>query len=149
MSEQFNPDSNTMRIDMHLHSVASGSATNWWVRSLGFGLETRESYTQPEEAIRLAKAAGMDFVALTDHETIDGALTLTSHNNFLIGEEVGTQFPEDGSKADILVYGLNAEDHKELQARRSNIYDVVEYLREANLVHVLAHPLFEVGAALT
>ena len=138
-----------MRIDLHLHSIASGSSTNWWVKSLGFGLETRESYTAPEEAYRLASTAGMDFVTLTDHETITGASTLTDRANFLVGEEVGTQFPEDGSKADILVYGLNAEDHRELQERRSNIYDVVDYLREANLVHVLAHPIFEVGAALT
>lgn len=139
----------SMRIDLHLHSLASGNATNWWVKSLGFGLETRESYTAPETAYDLAAKAGMDFVTLTDHESIEGALTLAHHPNFIVGEEVGTQFPEDGSKADILVYGLTPQDHRELQARRSNIYDVVEYLREANLVHVLAHPLFEVGAPLT
>ena len=38
--------------------------------------KARESYTPPEEAYRMAKNAGMDFVTLTDHETIEGALTL-------------------------------------------------------------------------
>lgn len=149
MGDQFSFGGDTMRIDLHLHSIASGNSTNWWVKSLGFGLETRESYTAPEDAYGLAAGAGMDFITLTDHETIEGAATLSHHANFLVGEEVGTQFPEDGSKADILVYGLTPEDHTELQARRANIYDVVAYLREANLVYVLAHPLFEVGAALT
>ena len=76
-----------MRIDLHLHSVASGNSTNWWVKSLGFGFETRESYTEPHKAYELATSAGMDFVTLTDHETIAGASTLTHHHNFMVGEE--------------------------------------------------------------
>lgn len=140
--------SSTMRIDLHLHSVASGAATNWWVKGLGLGLETRESYTPPEDAYRLAKAAGMDFVTLTDHETIDGALTIASCPDVLIGVEVSTAFPEDGSNVDVLVFGVDAAAHQELQARRADVYRLVDYLREAGLVHVLAHPLFEVGAPL-
>jgi glycosyltransferase involved in cell wall biosynthesis len=138
-----------MRIDLHLHSIESGASTNWWVKGLGLGLETRESYTPPEEAYRKAKAAGMDFATLTDHQTINGAVTLTHHPDFLVGEEVGTVFPEDNSHIDVLVYGLDASHHPEIQARRPNVYALVEYLREAGLVHVLAHPLFEVGAPLT
>lgn len=140
--------SSTMRIDLHLHSFASGAATNWWVKGLGLGLETRESYTPPGDAYRLAKAAGMDFVTLTDHETIDGALTIASRPDVLVGVEVSTIFPEDGSNVDVLVFGVDAAAHQELQARRSDVYRLVDYLREANLVHVLAHPLFEVGAPL-
>jgi hypothetical protein len=138
-----------MRIDLHLHSIESGASTNWWVKGLGLGLETRESYTPPEEAYRKAKAAGMDFANLTDHETINGAVTLTDHPDSLVGEEVGTVFPEDNSHIDVLVYGLDASHQPEIQARRPNVYALVEYLREAGLVHVLAHPLFEVGAPLT
>ena len=40
------------RIDLHVHSHASGFATNWWVRGLGLGIETRESYTSPDEVSR-------------------------------------------------------------------------------------------------
>lgn len=42
----------------------------------------------------MAKKAGMDFVTLTDHETMDGALTLLHHPDFFIGEEVSALFPE-------------------------------------------------------
>ena len=62
----------TVRVDLHLHSRASGSATNVWVKGLGDERGVRESYTLPEESYRMAKRAGMDFVTLTDHETIGG-----------------------------------------------------------------------------
>ncbi len=133
------------RIDLHLHSHASGATTNWWVKGLGLGFETRESYTAPGEAYRLAKAAGMEFVTLTDHETIAGALTLSGRADFLVGEEVNARFPEDGTTVDVLVYGVDAAAHGELQARRRDIHALVAFLREAGLVHVLAHPMFATG----
>lgn len=129
-------------VDLHLHSRASGTASNWWVRGLGAGVEARESYTPPEMAYRMAKDAGMDFVTLTDHETVEGALDLVHHPDFFVGEEVSAVFPEDGSYVDVLVYGLDAEAHREVQARRSNVHRLVDYLREAGLVHVLAHPMY-------
>ncbi len=130
------------RVDLHLHSRASGMATNWWVKGLGAEVEARESYTPPEDAYRMAKRAGMSFVTLTDHETLEGALTLTHHTDFFVGEEVSAAFPEDGSHVDVLVYGIGREEHREAQARRSNVYELVNYLREAGIVHVLAHPMY-------
>lgn len=143
------PDGNlTKRIDLHLHSYASGKATNWWVKVLGLGGESRESYTPPTEAHRMATAAGMDFVTLTDHETIDGGLTLLDRTDFLPGVEVCAVFPEGGSSVDLLIYGLDSGQHAEIQALRGDVYGLVDYLREAKLVHVLAHPMFESGGPL-
>jgi glycosyltransferase involved in cell wall biosynthesis len=138
----------TVRVDLHLHSRASGSATNVWVKGLGDERGVRESYTLPEESYRMAKRAGMDFVTLTDHETIDVALTLLHHPDFLVGEEVSARFPEDGSYADILLYGLDARSHVEVQDRRESVYDLVGYLREAGIVHVLAHPMYSITKPL-
>jgi glycosyltransferase involved in cell wall biosynthesis len=136
------------RIDLHLHSRASGAAANWWVKSLGLGFETRESYTDPEAAYGMVKAAGMDFATLTDHETIDGALELIDRPDFVVGEEVNARFPEDGSSVDVLVYGVTEAHHPELQARRGDVYALVDFLRETRLVAVLAHPVFEMDARL-
>jgi glycosyltransferase involved in cell wall biosynthesis len=135
-------------VDLHLHSRASGTATNWWVRGLGAQVEARESYTPPGEAYRMAKRAGMDFVTLTDHETIEGALTLTRHPDFLVGEEVSAYLPEEGGYVDVLVYGLDAEVHREAQARRGDAHELVTYLREAGVVHVLAHPMYAMPGPL-
>ncbi len=127
------------RVDLHLHSRVSGATTSWWVKGVGPDVEAQESYTPPEESYRMAKKAGMDFVTLTDQETIDGALTLLHHRDFFIGAEVSTFFPKDGSQVDVLVYGLDAKVHREAQSRQSNVYDLVDYLREAGVAHVLAH----------
>lgn len=141
-------DSSRTRIDLHLHSDASGAATNWWVKGLGFGGATRESYTPPAEAYRKARAAGMDFVTLTDHESVDGVALLAGHPDVLTGVEVCATFPEGGSTVDILIYGLNADEHREIQSRRGDVHELVAYLREAGLVHVLAHPMFEANGVL-
>lgn len=130
------------RIDLHLHSTASGLATTWWVRGLGLGQPVRESATAPGDAYALAKDAGMDFVALTDHETIAGGQALRDRPDFLLGEEICAIFPEDGSAVDILVYGLRPEHHAALQDLRGDVYRLVAALRELRLPCALAHPLF-------
>ncbi len=134
--------------ELHLHSRASGMASNWWVKGLGVDVEARESYTPPEKAYKMAKGAGMDFVTLTDHETIEGALTLTGHPDFFVGEEISARFPEDENYADILVYGLDARIHSEAQSRRDDIYGLVDYLREEGVVHALAHPVYAMPGPL-
>ncbi|MGH3148130.1 MAG: glycosyltransferase [Rubrobacter sp.] len=137
-----------VRVDLHLHSRASGTASNWWVKGLGMEVEARESYTPPEESYRMAKRTGMDFVTLTDHETIEGVLSLEGHPDSFVGEEVSARFPEDGNHADVLVYGLDAGIHGEVQARRGDIYELVDYLREAGIVYVLAHPVYAMPGPL-
>lgn len=46
-----------LRIDLHVHTIYSGDAL-----------------TRPEEAVIRAKAAGLDGLAITDHDTLAGAL---------------------------------------------------------------------------
>lgn len=53
----------------------------------------RESYNTPERVYRLAKARGMDLVAITDHDTIEGALTLAHFPDVIVGCEVSAHFP--------------------------------------------------------
>lgn len=55
---------------MHVHSTASEISKLGVQRSLSLP----ERATEPEEVYELAKARGMDFVTITDHDTIDGAL---------------------------------------------------------------------------
>ena len=60
----------TLRADMHVHTCHSKEN-----RNMPF-LRSRDCYSRPEEVYRVAKARGMDLVAITDHDTIDGALEL-------------------------------------------------------------------------
>jgi len=54
-----------MKLDAHVHTHYSGMTTIW-----PLSLVMRESYNTPERVYALAKARGMDLVAITDHDTI-------------------------------------------------------------------------------
>ena len=56
------------RADLHCHSTASAVSKLGVQRALGLP----ECATPPEEVYELAKRRGMDFVTITDHDTIDG-----------------------------------------------------------------------------
>ncbi len=56
------------RADLHCHSTASQLARLGVQRALALP----ECATEPEEVYELAKRRGMDFVTITDHDTIDG-----------------------------------------------------------------------------
>src|SRR5213593_1742138 len=64
-------------------------------------LHTRYSYSEPVDVFDRAKAAGMDYVAITDHDSIEGALGLLEArpdraSEIIVGEEVETRFPDTG-----------------------------------------------------
>jgi glycosyltransferase involved in cell wall biosynthesis len=85
----------------------------------------------------------MDFVTITDHDTIDGVTCLRERrDDVLVGEEVTVWFPEDDCKFHLLVYGIDAEQHAELQARAENVYDVAEYIESQRIAHSVAHPIY-------
>lgn len=126
-----------VRIDLHCHSAFS-------VERLQFlpGL-TWHPLCQPEELYDLAKRRGMDYVTLTDHDTIDGCKALVERRgplpDFIFGEEVTVSFPEDGTIIHVNVYDIDEAEHAEIQRLRGNIYDLVAYLREIDKLYVLNH----------
>lgn len=124
------------RIDLHCHSRYSSTSDQWMWRQLGL----RESYTEPTVLYRQAKAQGMTHVTLTDRDTIEGALRLAGRDDFIVGEEVTAFFPSEALHADVLVWGLDEEQHREIQTLRFNIHELTDYLRAEGLAHGLAHP---------
>src|SRR5215469_13716698 len=78
----------TSRVDMHCHSTASQLSKLGVQRSLGLP----ECATPPEEVYELAKRRGMDFVTITDHDTIDGCLELADRPDCFVSEELTARF---------------------------------------------------------
>ena len=76
------------RADMHCHSTASQVAKLGIQRSIGLP----ECATPPEEVYELAKRRGMDFVTITDHDTIDGCLEIADRDDVFISEELTAWF---------------------------------------------------------
>jgi len=108
----------------------------WLATELGL----RQSYTEPSAVYRLAKARGMTHVTLTDHDTIEGALRLAHHDDFIIGEEVAAFFPSEALHVHVLVWGIDEEHHGEIRGLRFNVFELVDYLRGQRIAHGLAHP---------
>ena len=101
-----------------------------------------ESFSEPKDVYRQAKARGMDFATITDHDSVDGVAAILHHPDVLTGEELTCYFPEDGCKMHVLVWGLSREDHAALQAVASDIYEVARYMEEHQLAHSVAHPVY-------
>jgi len=133
------------KVDLHVHTRYSGHLSDWRLKMLG----AKECYTSPEQVYSMAVKRGMDFVTISDHDTINGALQLAHLPNFFISEEVTTFFPEDGAKIHVVVLNIDEEDHRMIQTFRSNIYDLVLYLNNNDIHHFIAHPLYSGNATLT
>src|SRR5690242_19035800 len=69
------------RIDLHCHSDASNRAAEIVLNAIA----CPECYSSPEEVYAQAKRRGMDFITITDHDTIDGVLKLGARDDVLSG----------------------------------------------------------------
>jgi glycosyltransferase involved in cell wall biosynthesis/predicted metal-dependent phosphoesterase TrpH len=132
------------RVDMHCHSTASQLSRLGVQRSLGLP----ECATPPEEVYELAKRRGMDFVTITDHDTIDGCLELADRPDCFVSEELTARFAGEPQAAHILCYGITPGDHEWLQAHAGDLEACATYLHENEIACALAHPFYNVRAPL-
>jgi len=135
----------TSRVDMHCHSTASHFSKLGVQRSLGLP----ECATPPEEVYELAKRRGMDFVTITDHDTIDGCLELADRPDCFVSEELTARFAGEPQAVHVLCYGITPGDHEWLQAHSGDVEACAAYLHERGIACALAHPFFNVAAPLT
>lgn len=136
-----------IKADLHVHSSYSEAPTEWFMERF----QVAESYSNPLLIYRKAKRAGMDFVAITDHNCISGALLLKeSHSaDVIVGVEATASFPEDGCHIHLLLYGIGEQEFNEIQKLRKDIYELRDYVREKNLAHSVAHATYSVNGRLT
>jgi glycosyltransferase involved in cell wall biosynthesis/predicted metal-dependent phosphoesterase TrpH len=134
----------TSRVDMHCHSTASQLSKLGVQRSLGLP----ECATPPEEIYDLAKRRGMDFVTITDHDTIDGCLELADRDDCFVSEELTARFAGEPQAVHVLCYGITIGDHEWLQAHSGDVEACAAYLHEGHIACALAHPFYNVAAPL-
>ena len=67
----------------------------------------RESYTDPLDVYAAARARGMDFVTITDHNTLDGSLAIAHLPGTFLSTEFDTWFPENGCRVHVVALGLD------------------------------------------
>jgi predicted metal-dependent phosphoesterase TrpH len=87
----------------------------------------------------------MDLVAFTDHDSIGGALELLHDrpdlSDVIVGEELSCRLPDGRVEVHLAVYGMTESLHRDLQPLRSNVFDVMARLREADVFFALNHLL--------
>ena len=135
----------TFRADLHVHSRHSDTSGNAGIRAL----RSAESFTDPLELYHAQRARGMDFVTITDHNTLAGSLAIAHLPGTFLSTELDSWFPEDGVRVHVVALGIDEATFATANAARENVHDLVAVLREAGVTHYLAHPLFDMSGKLT
>ena len=91
----------------------------------------------------------MDFVTITDHDTIDGVLAIAGRPDVFVSEELTVAFRGEPQHVHVLCLGITPGDHEWLQAHRDDVEVVATYLHEREITCALAHPFYAVAAPLT
>ena len=133
-----------MKADLHAHTLYSGYSTLPYLKRL-----LRESYNTPEQVYRLAKARGMDLVAITDHDAIGGALALGDRDDVIVGCEVTGCFPREPVSVHLNVLDITEAQHEEIQRRRHNVLDLMPYLRAQDIFTSLNHVASGINGPVT
>lgn len=133
------------RVDLHVHTLASSVAGEAALNAI----DCPECFSAPEQVAEQSRRRGMDFVCITDHDTLDGALSLSARTDLIIGEELTVRFPEDQCCFHLLLYGIDTTHHRVLQNLRNDVYKVADYVAQYRIAHSVAHPLYRQNDRLT
>ncbi|MCX8056553.1 MAG: glycosyltransferase [Ignavibacteria bacterium] len=135
------------KIDLHLHSKFSEPPDHWLMKKFS----ALECYTEIEDVFQIAQQRGMDFVTITDHNRIDGALKLKEKypNKVIIGVESAVKFPDSGHSIDLLLYGITEKQFEEIQLLRKDVYEMRDYVKCENIAYSVAHPTFSENGKLS
>jgi glycosyltransferase involved in cell wall biosynthesis len=132
------------KCDLHVHSKCSARSEEWLFRKLDFP----DSFSDPGWLHAQLLDQGMDYVTITDHDTIDGCLAIADLPQTFISEQVTTYFPQDPCKVHLLVWGISEAQHAEIVRARENIFDLQQYLAQNTIAHAVAHPLYSINGKL-
>ncbi len=133
------------KADLHVHSSHSNKPSMWALRKFN----CPESYTSPMYIYETARKKEMDYVTISDHNSINGALEISHLPGTFISTEITTYLPGEGSKLHTVALDINEDIFDDLMHLRTNIYDLVGYLQQHDIVHYIAHPLYDMNERLS
>lgn len=133
-----------MKLDSHVHSTHSGKASVF-----PFNHFMRESYNSPDSVYATAKKRGMDLVTITDHDQISGALALGDRDDVLVGCEVTAEWPDIDLCVHLNVLDITEAQHREIDRLRTDVRQLMPYLRRENIYTSLNHVASGINGPLT
>jgi len=84
----------------------------------------------------------MDWVTITDHNTLSGSLEIAHLSDTFVSEDITTYFPEDQCKLHVLAWNITERQHEDITHLRENVFELVSYLNNEKIIHAVAHPMF-------
>jgi hypothetical protein len=132
------------RADLHVHSRYSDAPSSRLLRGIG----CPESFTSPRTVYETARRRGMDLVTITDHNSIVGALQIANLPGVFLSAELSTRFPETGCRLHVVALGVSERQFPDLMAARPSVYELAALLRAEDIVHYIAHPLYDFDGTL-
>lgn len=133
-----------MKLDTHVHTFHSGQSSIFPLERI-----VRECYNTPDGVYRTAKRRGMDLVVITDHDEISGALELAHLPDVIVGSEVTGVFADDGVKVHLNVFGMTPAQHHEIERLRTDVRELLPYLRGQGLFTSLNHVASGINGPIT
>ena len=111
-------------------------------------LDFPASYSDPLQTYQRLREVGMQFVTITDHNTIAGCLEIAHLPEVIFGEEVTANFPDDECKVHILVWA-SLKRNIGRSRRIGTMFSICSAIWPKALAHAVAHPLHSPDEKLT
>lgn len=124
-------------VDLHVHSCHSTCPSQWILQKV----MTEKKLHPPRKIYDIARARGMNYVTITDHDTISSALEIAHLPQVFISEEISAFFPDDKCEVHVLAWNITEAQHREISRLRLCIFELVPYLMGQGIAHACAHPL--------
>src|SRR5215470_7387122 len=109
----------------------------------------KECYNTPEGVYRRAKARGMDLVAITDHDTIAGALTIADRPDVIVGCEISASFRGQDVGVHLGVLDITEPQFRAIDHLRQDVTELMPYLREQRIFTTINHVASQVNGRMT
>ena len=137
-----------VKIDLHTHTVFSGHSNE--LGGLSRIVNVMESYTSPQKVGKTAERNDCKFVAVTDHNAIEGALIAreTYPDRIIPGTEFSVKINNNGSPCIIHVLTIFDPEtdflthFKNLQSLRGDLIQFTQYCHDNNIIFICAHPFY-------
>jgi hypothetical protein len=91
----------------------------------------------------------MDLVAISDHDTIEGARRLAHLPDVIVGCEVSAHFPGHNVDVHLGVLDITSTQFGEIDRRRHDVAILMPYLREQQIFTAINHVASQVNGRLT
>jgi len=125
------------KVDMHCHSIYSDQPIHWIFKKLG----ARESYTPPEELYQRLKFLGMDFVTITDHNRIDGAVELAEkYSDCFVSCEFSVKFHRQPAVIHLCAYDITEQQFLNGLKYSKDVREFAAYFSEQDVLVSVPHP---------